>query len=57
MNKAIVNSIATFTAQVGIKTVAEYVEDEEILNVIELMGLDFAQGYHIGKPAPELKQI
>ncbi len=57
VNKAIVNSIATFTAQVGIKTVAEYVEDEEILNVVELMGLDFAQGYHIGKPAPELKQI
>ncbi|RJQ21543.1 MAG: bifunctional diguanylate cyclase/phosphodiesterase [Nitrospiraceae bacterium] len=57
VNMAIVNSISTFTAQVGIKTIAEYVEDEEILKTIGLMGIDYAQGYHIGKPAPELKHI
>lgn len=32
------------------KTVAEYVETEEILNILKKIGVDFAQGYYIGKP-------
>jgi len=54
---AIVKSISTFAKAVGIKTVAEYVEDEDILKATELMELDYAQGYHIGKPLPDLMQI
>ncbi len=33
-------------------TVAEYVENEAILDIVKQMGIDFAQGYHIGKPEP-----
>ncbi|MBV8634815.1 MAG: EAL domain-containing protein, partial [Burkholderiaceae bacterium] len=30
----------------------EFVESEETLQRLKIMGVDFAQGYAIGKPAP-----
>ncbi len=38
--------------QMGIKTIAEYVESESILALIDEIGIDYAQGYFVGKPAP-----
>lgn len=40
------------------KTIAEFVENEEILALLNKLGVDYAQGYAIGKPVPlnELKQ-
>ncbi|BCD60143.1 MULTISPECIES: EAL domain-containing protein [unclassified Nitratiruptor] len=32
------------------KVVAEYVENEEIFTILEKIGVDYAQGYYIGKP-------
>jgi EAL domain-containing protein (putative c-di-GMP-specific phosphodiesterase class I) len=32
--------------------VAEYAESEEILAVLRRLGVDYAQGYAIGKPEP-----
>ncbi|WP_462322513.1 putative bifunctional diguanylate cyclase/phosphodiesterase [Halochromatium sp.] len=37
----------------GKKVVAEFVESEAILKVLCELGVDFAQGYFIGRPAPE----
>jgi len=41
------------------KTIAEFVENEQIFNLLKELGVDYAQGYGIGKPAPldELKII
>ncbi len=36
----------------GIKTIAEFVENDEILDVLSEIGVDYAQGYGIGKPMP-----
>lgn len=36
----------------NIKTIAEFVEQEEVLKVLKRYGGDYAQGYFIGKPAP-----
>ena len=36
----------------GKETVAEFVEDEATLELLRGFGVDFAQGYHIGLPAP-----
>ncbi len=33
-------------------TVAEFVESEEILRILQELGVDYAQGYHISHPAP-----
>jgi EAL domain-containing protein (putative c-di-GMP-specific phosphodiesterase class I) len=35
-----------------IKIVAEYVENEEIFNSMKELGVDYFQGYYIGKPSP-----
>ena len=34
----------------GKKTVAEFVEDRETLKMLQEFGVDFVQGYLIGKP-------
>ncbi|MEN8180653.1 MAG: EAL domain-containing protein [Pseudomonadota bacterium] len=38
-------------------TVAEFVEDEATLNLLAEIGVDYAQGYYIGKPQPEILPI
>ena len=40
----------------GIKTVAEWVENEDILNIIKEIGVDYAQGYHLGIPR-EMRRV
>ncbi|NOT84897.1 MAG: EAL domain-containing protein, partial [Methylococcaceae bacterium] len=34
------------------KTVAEFVENKKIFNLLKVLGVDYAQGYGIGKPVP-----
>jgi len=53
-NRTITQAIVNLAKTLGIKTVAEYVEDEEIYNIIKECGIDYAQGYYIGRPSPEL---
>jgi EAL domain-containing protein (putative c-di-GMP-specific phosphodiesterase class I) len=48
-----VNAIKSVGQGMGIKTIAEFVENESILEVLGAMGIDYAQGYCIGKPMPE----
>ena len=36
----------------GKRTIAEYVEDEDILRCLQEIGVDYAQGYGIEKPRP-----
>ena len=38
--------------KLGIKTLAEFVENEEVLKVVKDLGIDYAQGYYFGKPEP-----
>ncbi|WP_298272343.1 bifunctional diguanylate cyclase/phosphodiesterase [Geobacter sp.] len=54
MDISIVRSIATLANGLGIKTVGEYVESEEILNAVGEVGLSYAQGFHVGVPSPDL---
>jgi diguanylate cyclase (GGDEF)-like protein/PAS domain S-box-containing protein len=36
----------------GKQTIAEYVGDHETLELLRRLGVDYAQGFHIGRPAP-----
>jgi diguanylate cyclase (GGDEF)-like protein/PAS domain S-box-containing protein len=36
----------------GKKTIAEYVGDEETVELLRKLGVDYAQGFHIGRPGP-----
>ncbi len=49
---AMVRSINEIGHVMGKRTIAEFVENEAILKRIEGIGVDFAQGYGIGRPAP-----
>jgi diguanylate cyclase (GGDEF)-like protein len=53
-NRTIIKAIVNLAQTLNIKTVAEFVEDSEIYDIVEECGIDFAQGYYIGKPKPEL---
>lgn len=49
-NKIIVKSMVSMAKVLNIKTIAEFVENEEILDIVKECGIDYAQGYFIGKP-------
>lgn len=49
-NKTITKAIVNLSKTLGVKTIAEFVEDAEIYNIIKECGIDYAQGYYIGKP-------
>jgi diguanylate cyclase (GGDEF)-like protein len=46
----VVKSIVGLAQNLGVETIAEYVESEEIFKLLEACGVDYVQGYHIGKP-------
>ena len=45
-----IKAIVDVAKGMGIKTIAEYVEDQKTLLYLREYGVDFAQGFHIGKP-------
>lgn len=51
-DRAIVESIVTIAKSLHMHTVAEGVEDAETLDRLAEIGVDYAQGYHLGRPAP-----
>ncbi|MBW8186404.1 putative bifunctional diguanylate cyclase/phosphodiesterase [Shewanella nanhaiensis] len=49
---AIVKSIHDVCCAMGIETVAEFVENQDIIDKLEKIGINYAQGYAIGRPKP-----
>lgn len=49
---AMVKSINEIGHVIGKKTIAEFVENQEILDILRQLGIDYAQGYGIAKPVP-----
>lgn len=52
MDLAIVNACNTIAHSAGLKTVAEFVENQQIEDKLRELGVDYAQGYGIEKPKP-----
>lgn len=53
IDRTILRSIVGIARDLGKQTVAEFVSDERILQVVRVEGVDFAQGYLPGAPMPE----
>jgi PAS domain S-box-containing protein len=51
-NQHLVKAIVNLAQGFGHETIAEGVEDEETLELLREYGVDFAQGFHIGRPGP-----
>ncbi len=47
-----VKSINDIGHVMGLKTIAEFVEDELIWQKLKAIGVNYGQGYHLGKPQP-----
>lgn len=46
----IVKSINKIAKMMGMKTIAEFVENKEVELILHEIGIDYVQGFHIGKP-------
>ncbi|MGV3739857.1 MAG: EAL domain-containing protein [Gammaproteobacteria bacterium] len=57
VDRTIVQTINEMAHRLKMTTVAEYVENPEILKVITEIGVDYMQGYAIGEPIPLSKLI
>ena len=52
VNWAMVEAIGHVARVMGLKTVAEFVEDASIYEACRQIGLDYCQGFHFGRPVP-----
>lgn len=50
-DQVMVRALVEVAQSFGQYTVAEFVENQDTLNLLKKIGVDFAQGYHVGKPA------
>lgn len=50
----VVATIIGYAKRMGIKTVAEFVDSDALLTKTKEMGIDFAQGYYLGKPDAQI---
>ena len=53
-SQIIVKTIISFAKEMNIKTIAEFVENEEIFNKLKEMGVDYFQGYYFSPPKEEI---
>ena len=51
-NQQLVKAIVNLAQSLGHQSVAEGVEDEDTLDLLREYGVDYVQGFHIGRPAP-----
>lgn len=51
-DQLLVRAAVEIARGMGKETIAEYVGDEATVELLRQLGVDFAQGFHIGRPAP-----
>ena len=49
-NLPVIRSLVAYAASMGAKTIAEFVSSEAIYYQLQSLGVDYAQGYYVGKP-------
>lgn len=54
VDRTLVHNLTRLCQELGILTIAEFVESEDILQALRGMGVDYAQGFHLGMPAPQM---
>ncbi|HHH12605.1 MAG TPA: EAL domain-containing protein [Thiolapillus brandeum] len=52
VDSAIVEAVNNIAHISGIRTIAEFVEDDEVMRHLRSIGVDFAQGWAVEKPGP-----
>ena len=57
VDQTLIKSMIEIAKKLNKKTVAEFVENQKVLDLLIEYGADYAQGYFIGRPSPELMDI
>ena len=52
VNKAMVSAMIELSRSLNFRVVAEQVEDQQSLDAVTDMGIDFVQGFVVGRPQP-----
>lgn len=52
--RVLVSAMIHIAEEIGAKTIAEFVSTEQIFEAVKVLGVDYAQGYYIGKPKSHL---
>ena len=47
-----IRAVVDIAQGLGKETVAEFAADEELVNFLRAQGVDYAQGFHVGRPRP-----
>lgn len=53
-SQTVTESILFFTHKIGVETVAEFVHSAQVYEIVKSLGVDYAQGYFLGEPKPDL---
>ncbi len=53
---SVVETIVDFAKKNNIKTIAEFVSEKEIFDIVKDLGVDYSQGYYFGEPKPGAEQ-
>jgi EAL domain-containing protein (putative c-di-GMP-specific phosphodiesterase class I) len=51
-DQSVVKAIVQLARGLGKKTIAEFVSDDRTVDLLREYGVDYAQGYHVGRPRP-----
>jgi len=54
---AIAETIVGFARRTGTRTVAEYVHSQEIYDIVRSIGIDYSQGFFLGKPESDSSRV
>jgi diguanylate cyclase (GGDEF)-like protein/PAS domain S-box-containing protein len=52
IDKLVIAAIVQIASGMGKQTIAEFVGDDETVELLTRLGVDYGQGYHLGMPAP-----
>lgn len=50
----ITKTLVSFAKELGIETIAEFVEDKEVYDKVRNLNIDFSQGYYFSEPKPKI---
>lgn len=53
-HRIITESIVGFSKRIHTPTVAEFVHSKEVLEIITEVGIEYAQGFYLGEPKPDI---
>jgi diguanylate cyclase (GGDEF)-like protein/PAS domain S-box-containing protein len=51
-DRLVVEAVVAIARGLGTPSLAEFVADSETLDAVRALGVDYAQGFHLGRPAP-----